>query len=877
MEGAAFDYGYRAIACAVLLLVGLGIFARLMFVRTRLMLTGRPETRWNLVKDRAIRLLRIGIGQRKMFKEGYAGALHAFTFWGFLVVQIRAMQLFGEAFIPGFEPLMMLQPPYDFFKDITELVVIVTVSLFVYRRLVTKPARIHYSGEALLILGFIGWLMVSDLLYDGCHFAGRALLAAPDQKADLLHMHAPVGAALARFFYGSGIDGNTLQMAGEFFYWSHLVVILTMLNLLPISKHFHVITALPNVFLSDLDPRGALEAIDNLEDKLEKGERLGIGKVEDLSWKQMLDLYTCTECGRCTVNCPAWNTDKPLSPAYIIKDLQTHLYDEKDRLLAPTATSGDVGDTQGLPPLIAALNPDAIWSCTTCRSCTEQCPVMIEHVDKIVGVRRHLVMNHNSFPEELKTTLTNLENKSNPWGIAASKRDAWAKSRADVPTLKDNPNPEYLYFVGCAGSLDDRAQKVTEAVVTILNTAGVDFAIMGRKEKCSGDPARRMGHEYLFQDSARANIETMKEFDVRKVIATCPHCFNTIKNEYPQLGGEFEVIHHTQLIRKLLDEDRLSLKEAGRLRITYHDSCYMGRYNEVYDEPREVLDAVPGVSIVEMARNKKMGMCCGAGGARMFMEETIGGRVNHLRIKQAMETEPEVVATNCPWCMTMVKDGLREKNIDSVVTKDVAEIIADALVIPEVLEKPATSAPAAVAPGAAAPAAAASATPAVQAKQGPAGGGAAPSAPTRKRASKKKKKKKATPAADSGAAATPEANPTPAPAAPPAPAATAPVRKKATKKKKKKKAVPATELASGETASAPIAPAPIAPAPAAPAPVTDAAPTPQAAADAADAAVQAAPQAEAAPQTPAAGGLRRKKATKKKKKKKKKKTPPSDA
>jgi Fe-S oxidoreductase len=394
------------------------------------------------------------------------------------------------------------------------------------------------------------------------------------------------------------------------------------------------------------------------------------------------------------VNCPAWNTDKPLNPALIIKDLQAHLYDEAPRILAGTAAPKQEEGT--IPPLIAGINPDAIWACTTCRSCSEQCPVMIEHVDKIIDMRRHMVLNLNQFPPELKVTLKNLETKSNPWGISSAKRGAWAKKRDDVPDLKSNPNAEWLYFVGCAGAYDDRAKKVTEAVVKILNAAGVDFAIMGKKEKCSGDAARRMGHEYLFQEQATANIEQMNKAGVKKVIATCPHCFNSIKNEYPQLGGHFEVVHHTQLIWRLVREGKLDLKSAARMKITFHDSCYLGRYNDEYDAPREALKAVPGVEIVEMERSKQMGMCCGAGGARMFMEETIGTRVNQLRVEQAMETKPEAIVVSCPFCLTMVKDGLREKNIEGVETLDVAEVIANALVEPKIEEETPAAEPTAV-------------------------------------------------------------------------------------------------------------------------------------------------------------------------------------
>ena len=681
------DYGYRALWGGLLVLIGLGVFSRTMYVRTMLLKAVKPETRWDLVWERVKQLALVGVGQAKMFKDKRPGLMHAFTFWGFCILGIRTMQLYVQAFVPDFFLPGLLHPAYDFLKDITELVVLVMVIGFIHRRLVLKPARIHYSFEAVLILCFIGGLMITDFLYDGLHFGGLA--AAGNAEALAQVGTAPIGGwLLANAFATSGIDPMLLQWAGEANYWLHLLIIMIFLNLLPISKHFHVITALPNVFLSDLRPKGALSLIENLEDKVEAGESLGIGRVDDLNWKQVLDLYTCTECGRCEVNCPAWNTDKPLNPSLIIKDLQSHLYDEAPRLLAiaeEPALAGQLNEEEialaksALPPLLAAVNPDAIWACTTCRSCSEQCPVNIEHVDKIVGMRRHLMLSRNEFPSELKVTLNNLENKSNPWGLSSGKRAAWAKKRKDVPTLKDNPNPEWLYYVGCAGSFDDRALKVTEAVVKILNAANIDFAIIGKKEKCSGDPARRMGHEYLFQEQAGANIEVMNKHEIKKVITTCPHCFNTIKNEYPQLGGNFEVVHHSQLIWRLVTEGRLDFKQAARLRLTYHDSCYMGRYNDVYEDPRQTLQSVPGVELHEMKESRKMGMCCGAGGARMFMEEKVGSRINHLRVEQAMETEPEVVAVSCPFCLTMIKDGLREKEIKGVEARDLAEIVADAL------------------------------------------------------------------------------------------------------------------------------------------------------------------------------------------------------
>ncbi|HAN30994.1 MAG TPA: (Fe-S)-binding protein [Myxococcales bacterium] len=687
MENAILDYGYRTLYGIVLLGGGLGIFARIMYVRTRLLLAGKAEKRWDLVMVRAKRLLAIGIGQKKMFKEPASGIMHAFTFWGFCVLSIRTTLLFVNAFAPDFFLPGFLHPLYDFSKDITELLVLLMVCGFIYRRVVVQPARIHYSTEALVILSFIGGLMLTDFLYDGLHYGGMAAAASQAGQSALADhylsfiAHAPIGSALASYFAQSSFDPATMQWIGEANYWVHLCIILTFLNLLPISKHFHVITALPNVFLSRLEPKGALALIDNIEERIINEESLGLGRVEDLSWKQTLDLYTCTECGRCTVNCPAWNTDKPLNPALIIKDLQSHLYDEKDRILS----GGEAAKSEegAIPPLIAGVNPDAIWACTTCRSCSEQCPVMIEHVDKIVDMRRHMMLNLNQFPAELKLTLKNLENKSNPWGISSAKRSAWAKGRDDVLELKKNPDAEWLYFVGCAGSYDDRAKKITDAVVKVLNAAEVSFAIIGKREKCSGDPARRMGHEYLFQEQAMANIEQMNKAGVKKVIASCPHCFNTIKNEYPQLGGKYEVVHHSQVIWRLVSEGKLNLAQASEMRITFHDSCYLGRYNDEYDAPRETLKSIPGIELVEMERSKQLGMCCGAGGARMYMEEQIGTRVNQLRVDQAMETKPEAVAVSCPFCLTMIRDGLKEKEIEGVQTLDIAEIVADALVVPE--------------------------------------------------------------------------------------------------------------------------------------------------------------------------------------------------
>lgn len=692
------SYEYRALAAVALLLIGGGIFARTMLGRFGLLQIAKPETRWDLVQQRIDALIEVGIGQKKMFRDPSdpaSGWLHAFTFWGFLILGLRTAQLVVQAFVPEW-PLPLIEDLYAPAKDITVAVVLIAILGFFYRRLVQKPSRINYSHEALLILGFIGGLMVTEFLYEGAHFGGIIAQggdAAVQAKAHVAH--APIGQQVAALFAASGMSPKAMQVFGEVNYWLHLIIVLTFMNLLPLSKHFHVITSLPNVFLSRLEAKGALSLVPDIEKALEEEKPLGLSQPTDMTWKQVLDLFTCTECGRCEVNCPAWSTGKPLNPKMIILDLRDHLYANQAQIVAEArklsigadgiATSGQVSAGEkaeaqaAFPALIAAANPDAIWSCTTCRSCSEQCPVMIEHVDKIVDMRRHLTMTRNELPKELAKTLANLESKSNPWGMASGKRGDWAKG-LNIPTVDENPDAEWLYYVGCAGSFDERAKKIAIATVQVLKAAGVSFAIFGKKEKCNGDLARRSGQEYLFQEQAKANIEMFNEYKVRRIITTCPHCFNTIKNEYPQLGGTYDVVHHSEFIAKLVEDGKLSFTDGEHQKIVFHDSCYMGRYNEVYEEPREVLRAIPGVELVEMDRSKKLGMCCGAGGARMWMEEKMGTRVNNLRVDQAMETKPEVIASSCPFCMTMISDGVKAKDLaDSVQTKDLAEIVAERL------------------------------------------------------------------------------------------------------------------------------------------------------------------------------------------------------
>ena len=677
------------------LLVALGYFTIVMQGKLRLLLVAQHRPRFfESLPQRFVNVITYAFGQKKMFKEKGAGLMHAFIFWGFLVLQLRTIYLFSTTFDPtGKIPL--IHHPYALAKDFTEIIVLAMIGVALWRRLVTKPARLTFSGEALAILFMIGGLIVTDFFVDGFAFAlaqqptgyegalffdWSALTDATRGAAIAEEMtYAPIGAAFASLF--SGCSPSTLAAGQELALWAHLFIVLTLLNMLPGSKHFHVLTAIPNVFFGDLKAKGALEPIRDLETR----EVFGVGDVKDFTWRQYLDLYSCTECGRCSVNCPTTITGKVLNPKLLICNTRDHLYARERELLAGDKDVFAWEVAKHGATLVDDVSLDAIWDCTTCRACTEACPVMIEHVDKVVDLRRHLVLMEANFPKELGQTLKNLEKKGNPWGLPTNDRAKWADGLA-IPLLSDNPTADYVFWVGCAGAYDERQKKVSRALVGILREAKVNFAILGNDEGCTGDPARRAGNEYLFQQQATANIEMLKGYELhlpgkRKTLVThCPHCFNTIKNEYPQFGGDFEIIHHSVLIEKLLREGRIKPRTtpAGTRAVTYHDSCYLGRYNEVYEQPRQVLAAIPGLELKEMARNRTTGMCCGAGGSRAWMEEHRGTRINHTRVEQALETSPDTVAVACPFCNMMMEDAIGAKQAP-LKSKDIAELVYESL------------------------------------------------------------------------------------------------------------------------------------------------------------------------------------------------------
>ncbi len=536
-----------------------------------------------------------------------------------------------------------------------------------------KPAEERLAGqshwEAYLILFFISCIMIGGLLYDG----GR-IVAEPDNplvqaEAAWQPISHLVGLAVASFGPGAA------HTASNFGWWLHNVVILIFLNLLPLSKHFHIITSLPNVFFSKTQPRGALSKMD-----LENGTTFGTSYINQFTWKQVLDMYSCTECGRCASHCPATMSGKELAPRQLLLNLRDYLYEREGEMLALKPAGGDGAEAVTIGENIVGerlIHDEVLWACTTCRACEEACPVMIEYVDKIVDMRRHLVQEESRFPSELTRTFKAMETQSNPWGVDAMQRDAWAEGLG-IPTMADNPTAEYLYFVGCAGAFDDRAKRTTQAVAKILKHAGVNFAILGKEETCNGETARRIGNEYLFQTMAQMSVEVLNGYNVKKILTNCPHCFNTLKNEYPQFGGNYEVVHATEFVEQLITQGKVQFKANGTGTVTYHDSCYLGRYNDVFDAPREILSKLPGVTLKETERNRKFGMCCGAGGGRMWMEEEPDKRVNIRRVEQLLETSPDQVAVACPFCMTMIDDGLKAKGLEEKVQAvDVMEMVAD--------------------------------------------------------------------------------------------------------------------------------------------------------------------------------------------------------
>lgn len=648
-----------------LIVVALGLFGHRVSFLVRLALRGQPTVRWDHVPARLGNVIVFVLGQARLIGgDFWPGLMHATIFWGFIILTLGTIEFFGKGVVESFAlPFLSNTAGYLILEDLFSVAVIAAIAYAAFRRLVTKPRRLTLSPEGLVILALIFGLMVTDLTAD----ASRILLA-PAPSDHWQFAGAAVAAALG------GLPHGAVEALFHVSWWLHAVLLLSFLVWLPHSKHFHVLGAPFNVFFAPLTPKGRSRTVD-----LENAETFGVGAVTELTWKDLFDLYNCTECGRCTSRCPANMSGKQLDPKMLILNLQEHLLESGPNLLGQAGKgSGEQG--AGEHPMVGGVITDnVLWACTTCRWCVDACPVFIEHVPKIVDMRRWLVLTESRFPAELQPAFRNLETNGNPWQMSWQTRTAWAEDLG-VRLMSDVNEAEYLYWVGCYGSFDERNKKVARAFVKLLQAAQVDFAILGNEEKCTGEPARRLGHEYLYQTLAQGNIETLKRYRFQTIVTACPHCFNTIRNEYPDFDGHFRVIHHSQLLDDLVRGGRLRVAQDGHARITYHDACNLGRYNDVYDEPRRVLASTTRTELAEMRLNRSKGFCCGGGGGRVWMEEQEGRRVNQLRVEQAMEVNPDILASACPFCLTMFEDGVKAKEVgDRIKTRDIAEILVERL------------------------------------------------------------------------------------------------------------------------------------------------------------------------------------------------------
>lgn len=657
----------KSILMVLLLGAGFGFFSARVIWLYRIMksVSGTSGTRADRVGQRIKLLFTDVLGQRHVRQKTLPGWAHLFIFFGFLAVQPHSLELMIKGIFPGFGVehwLPRVYGAYLFIADPLAFLVLFGLLFALYRRLVVKPAYLTDKLDARLILLFTAVIIVTF------HLINAFQLVLPPGDSGFDHArYFTVSAVFSKVFGLSALTIAGKRLGYDICYWIHILTILGFLIYIPYSKHLHLLAAVPNIFLKPLDLPKAMMKTD-LED--ETAEHFGLVDIYDLNWKNVLDLYACTECGRCEEQCPASMTDKPLSPKRVVSDVKHALLGQADRLLSEAPSDFDPLVTDGSP-----IHGNVIWSCTTCRACETVCPVEIQHLDLLLEMRKSQVLMESAFPPELQETFMNFENQSNPWGFGSDSRGDWCAGM-DVPLMMDHPDADILYYVGCAGSFDDRGKQISKAMVDVLKKADVDFAILGPEERCNGDMARRAGNEYLAQTMIFENIEVLRQYRPKTILTHCPHCFNSFKNEYPRFGAEYKTVHHSQFLLKLIREKRLTLDRTANERFTFHDSCYLGRWNGLYDTPRELIREL-GLSdrFMEMKRIKASGLCCGAGGTRMFMEEHIGTRINHERATEVAETGAALVAAACPYCITMLRDGLADLEAD-VAVQDIAEIIS---------------------------------------------------------------------------------------------------------------------------------------------------------------------------------------------------------
>ncbi|MEM7009120.1 MAG: (Fe-S)-binding protein, partial [Thermodesulfobacteriota bacterium] len=607
---------------ALLIIFAFGFFLFNIYTLIRTLCIGKFEMRFDNIPERIKKVLIYVFGQKRLVKNyTFAGVAHFMIFWGFVIITIGTIELLVGGVFPGFRLIPgEAHKYYEFILDIVQFLVLIAIIMGIINRTTIAKRREVNGLDAVVVLGLIFGLMITAF-----GFTGSAIAMGTGEAAFL-----PVSNVFAKLFF-NGMSENGLVFSYEFFWWFHILIVLGFLNYLPYSKHSHVFTAVPNVFFQNLNPRGALKPIDfeNVPDDI---DHFGAGKLEDFTWKDILDAYTCTECGRCTDNCPAWHTEKPLSPREIVVKLRHYASSEGEQYLNSNGNmdSSQLDDLPG-PEWVTE---DELWACTSCNACVEQCPLFIDQMGKIMEMRRFLTLEGRLTGPAGKT-LQKLAQQGNPWGFGEAERAKWVSEIDDLAVLgedgvEDATEFDYVYWMGCYGGYDPRGQNIAKSMVSLLTQAGVKFAVLGPKEKCTGDPARRLGEEALYQMLATENIENLNNMKVKKVIANCPHCFNTIKNEYPQFGGNYEVINHTELLSDLVSQGKLKPTKEVNEEVVYHDPCYLGRYNRIFDAPRKVLKSIPGLKLIELDRKKERSFCCGAGGGKIWMEED-APRVNWNR------------------------------------------------------------------------------------------------------------------------------------------------------------------------------------------------------------------------------------------------------
>ncbi|HOO56289.1 MAG TPA: (Fe-S)-binding protein [bacterium] len=664
----------------VLFIAALAVFAkRVLFLFNCLKLgASDPRPRTNDITERIIGVIKLVFGQQRvvMFIGGIG---HFIIFWGFLMIGFVTMELWTNALFPSVS-FWKLIPGFNIvglIVDLISLAVIFAIVISLLRRFIIKPVRLKgpLSGtiDAVIILGLITALIITYFMMTGIHINQGEIPAA----------WAPISNLFAGFMPDPHTSEASAKTVFAIAWWIHVIDLFIFIAYIPHSKHLHLLGAIPNIFLRDLGPTGVVNKMD-LED--ETLETFGIDRVEQFTWKQLLDSYACTECGRCQEACPAFNTDKPLSPKTLTHELKEHLFERG----AVIIKEGPITD-ENMETLMEkydvlkknligdVFSEDFIWACTSCQACQTVCPVMIEHTELIFDMRRYLVLTESKMSPEVQLTLRNMEKNSNPWGIGQHKRAEWAEG-LEIPTFAEKPDAEYLFYVGCSASYDEDNKAIAISTAKVLKQAGVDFAILGEEEMCCGETARRIGNEYLSMAMMEANVEVFKAYNIKKIITVCPHGYNSFKCDYPQYGGDYEVWHHTEFISKLIDEGKLKLSskfDGGK--ITWHDSCYLGRYNNIYSEPRNVIKKATGSDPVEMSKHHKLSFCCGAGGGRMWMEEDLGSRINNTRAKMAVDVNADIMVTACPFCRTMFVDGMKDLEKEDIKVMDISQIVEKSL------------------------------------------------------------------------------------------------------------------------------------------------------------------------------------------------------